>query len=57
MTEGLPDWLEGNLNTSCLVVLDNTVYAGFGDTVWRSDDSGGTWLRAATGLPNITCLA
>ncbi len=57
VTEGLPDWFEGNLNTSCLVFLDNSVFAGFGDTVWRSDDSGETWQQAATGLPNITCLA
>jgi len=57
VTGGLPEWFEGNLNTHCLAVHEETVYAGFGDTVWASEDGGDTWSEAATGLPKITCLA
>lgn len=56
VTDGLPEWFDGNLNTSCLVAHGNDVFAGFGDTVWKSSDSGDTWTEAATGLPRITCL-
>ena len=56
-TDGLPDWFEDNLNTHCLVGHEGSIYAGLHDTVWRSDDGGETWLEAATGLPQVTCLA
>jgi hypothetical protein len=56
VTDGLPEWFEGNLNTSCIAVVEDSVFAGFGDTVWRSDNSGDTWTEAATNLPTITCL-
>ena len=54
---GLPEWFEDNLNTYCLIVKGDTIYAGVGDTVWRSDDQGDTWDEAATGLASVTCLA
>ena len=56
VTEGLPEWFEGNLNTGCLVAMGSEVFAGLGDTVWKSIDAGDSWSEAATGLPNITCL-
>ena len=55
--EGLPEWFDDNLDTHCLVVLDGSVYAGHGGTVWRSDDHGAHWTEVVTGLPRITCLA
>ena len=57
LTDGLPEWFDGNLNTHCLVIKGDTVFAGHGDTVWRSDDGGGAWTEAASGLSQITCLA
>ncbi|MDP9143722.1 MAG: hypothetical protein M3N43_03340, partial [Actinomycetota bacterium] len=56
-TDGLPEWFDENLDTHCLAVLGESVYAGLGDKVWRSDDEGGSWAAAAEGLPKITCLA
>lgn len=57
LSNGLPEWFEGNLNTSCLIALENKVFAGFGETVWVSEDRGDTWTEAFSGLPKITCLA
>ncbi len=54
---GLPDWFDDNLDTHCLIVRDESVYAGNGGTVWRSDDQGESWAEVASGLPRITCLA
>lgn len=53
---GLPEQFSENLNSHCLAVLDEAIYAGVGDTVWRSDDLGESWAEAASGLPNVTCL-
>lgn len=53
---GLPEWFDGNVNTHCLLVRDGSVFAGHGDTVWRSDDGGDTWDVSASGLDRITCL-
>ena len=57
VTNGLPDWFDGNLNTACLVVNGGSVFAGLGDTLWQSDDAGDSWTEIATDLPMITCLA
>jgi len=54
---GLPDWFDDNLDTHCLAVLDDSVYAGHGGTVWRSDDQGESWAEVTSGLPRINCLA
>jgi len=56
VTEGLPTWFGKNLDTHCLVVNEDVVYAGLEDTVWRSDDGGDTWSVMLTDLPKITCL-
>jgi hypothetical protein len=57
LSNGLPEWFESNLNTSCLITLENKVFAGLGDKVWMSEDRGDTWTEALSGLPKITCLA
>lgn len=57
VTEGLPVWFPDNLNTHCLLAKGDLVFAGHGDTVWRSDDDGDSWSEMRSGLPNITCLA
>lgn len=56
LTNGLPEWFEANVNTHCLIARDGAVYAGHGDTVWRSEDDGDTWDVAASDLARITCL-
>lgn len=56
-SNGLPEKFTENLDTHCLAVLDDVIYAGVGDTVWRSDDLGESWEEVASGLPKITCLA
>ena len=57
INNGLPEWFDQNLNTSCLIGQGTEVFAGVGTTVWKSDDSGDSWAEVATGLPKITCLA
>ena len=57
LTNGLPEWFDDNVNTHCLVARDDGIYAGFGSTVWFSDDGGDSWTEAAGGLPKITCVA
>lgn len=57
LTGGLPAWFEGNIDTHCLAVRADSVYAGLGDTVWASVDEGENWVVAASGLDAITCLA
>ncbi|MDH3463614.1 MAG: hypothetical protein OEM32_08325, partial [Acidimicrobiia bacterium] len=56
LTKGLPDWFGGNVNTHCLAMVGDRVYAGFNDTVWVSDDGGDFWSELITGLPKLTCL-
>ena len=56
LAEGLPTWFEGNIDTHCLAVRADSVYAGMGDTVWASVDEGSSWVVAASGLGSITCL-
>lgn len=56
LTEGLPPWFEGNIDTHCLAVRADAIYLAFGDTVWASIDDGDTWVVAGVGLGKITCL-
>lgn len=56
VTKGLPEWFDDNLDTHCLVAKEGVVFAGHGDTVWRSEDRGETWAVAGSDLPKITCL-
>jgi len=55
--DGLPEWFDDNLDTHCLAVVDGSVFAGHGGSVWRSDDEGVTWVEVASGLARITCLS
>lgn len=57
VTSGLPDWFDDNVDTHCINAVGTTAHLGFGDTVWRSDDSGDSWQVLISGLPKITCLA
>jgi len=57
LRSGLPEWFGSNLDTHCLIAREDGVFAGHGDTVWRSDDHGDTWDVAVSGLDAITCLA
>jgi len=57
LTNGLPEWFDDNLNTHCLVAVEDGLFAGQGGTVWHSDDLGETWTEAVGGLPKVTCLA
>ncbi|HEX6221950.1 MAG TPA: hypothetical protein VF115_12720 [Acidimicrobiia bacterium] len=57
LTRGLPEWFDANLNTHCLISRDDGLYAGLGDTVWRSDDAGDSWEVVSSGLAQVTCLA
>lgn len=54
---GLPDWFDDNVNTHCLLATGAGLWLGHGDTVWVSENEGETWEVAASGLPEITCLA
>jgi hypothetical protein len=54
---GLPEWFDDNIDSHCLAVIPESVYAGLGGTVWRSDDHGDNWSEAVSGLPHINCLA
>lgn len=56
LAKGLPEWFDGNLDTHCLLADEGSVYAGFDDTIWQSDDGGERWTELASGLPRITCL-
>lgn len=57
VSEGIPAWFGDNLDTHCLAAKGDTFFAGFDDTVWRSDDGGNSWSTMVSGLPKITCLA
>jgi len=54
---GLPEWFASNLDSHCLGA--DGPRAAFGTAegdVWRSDDAGRTWERAADGLSRVTAV-
>ena len=56
--DGLPEWFSTNINTRCLQAIGDAVVIGDRDgTVYQSADGGDTWAVAATGLPNVRCVA
>jgi hypothetical protein len=56
--DGLPEWFDGNIDSGWLVADGATVAFGTSDgDVFVSEDEGGTWGRAAEGLPQIRVLA
>jgi len=55
---GLPPWFDGNVDTGWLVGAGEDVAFGTEDgRVFVSPDEGSTWHEAASGLPEIRCLA
>lgn len=55
---GLPEWLDGNVDTFWLAGAgDGTAaFATAGGDVYISADEGTTWQRLATGLPSVRCV-
>jgi len=57
-SEGLPEWFEGNINTSCLAGAgDLVVFGTEHGEMFLSNDLGGTWREIAEGLGEVRCLA
>ena len=57
-TEGLPEWIAGNIDTACLAASGSRVAFGTHDgSVFASDDEGDSWRLVAEGLPPVRCLA
>jgi hypothetical protein len=57
--EGLPEWFDDNIDSSCLDALNDGSYAAFGTgdgRVYGSGDVGTTWAEVATGLPAVRHL-
>jgi hypothetical protein len=54
---GLPEWLEGNVDTRC-IDSDGTAVAlaDGGGNVWISPDGWTSWSRAAAALPHVTAV-
>ena len=55
--DGLPEWFASNVDSHCLGA--DGPRAAFGTAegdVWRSDDAGRTWERAAEGLSRVTAV-
>jgi hypothetical protein len=54
---GLPEWFPSNVDSHCLVAVGPAAALGTAEgEVYRSADGGGTWERAAGGLPGVRCL-
>ncbi len=55
--DGLPDRFDGNIDTFMLVADGPSVTLASPDgALYRSDDSGETWERTVTGLPEVRAL-
>jgi hypothetical protein len=55
---GLPEWFVANVDTHCLVAVDDRVAIGTDEgEIWLSEDQGSRWERAVNGLGSISCLA
>ncbi len=54
---GLPEWFASNLDSHCLGADGPRAALGTAEgDVWRSDDAGRTWERAAEGLSRVTAV-
>ena len=54
--DGLPEWFDDNVDTSCLDALPDGSFAAFGTSDGRlfgSPDAGSSWTELASGLPPI----
>jgi photosystem II stability/assembly factor-like uncharacterized protein len=55
---GLPEWLDGNVDTDWLAASGpDAAFATADGTVYASSDAGRTWDVVARGLPKVTCVA
>jgi hypothetical protein len=57
--DGLPDWLEGNLDSLCVDALPNGSLAAFatqGGDVYASTDQGSSWARLAESVGPVHCV-
>jgi len=57
--DGLPEWFDDNVDTSCLDALPDGSFAAFGTSDGRlfgSPDAGSSWTELASGLPPIGCV-
>ena len=58
LESGLPEWIDGNIDTHCLIARQSTVALGTEDgSVYMSEDGGETWGSVASDLPPVRCLA
>jgi hypothetical protein len=54
--DGLPEWLEGNVDSRCLAAdAGRFALADASGTVWVNR-GGGRWKQAVTGLPDVTAV-
>ncbi|HUG32934.1 MAG TPA: hypothetical protein VMM14_08580 [Acidimicrobiia bacterium] len=56
VTNGLPEWFDGNVDTHCLTSDGDTVHVAHGGRVWRSDDQGDSWQLQTEDLARVTTL-
>ena len=57
--DGLPEWLEGNLDSLCVDALPSGSVAAFateGGDVYASTDQGSSWARLAEGVGQVHCV-
>jgi hypothetical protein len=56
---GLPEWLEGNVDTAWLAgsAAGDAAFATRAGDVYVSTDEGASWDRSASGLPSVRCLS
>lgn len=54
---GLPEWLDGNVDTSCLHAYDaRASFAAPGGRIYLSSDTGGTWMLVDGGLEGVSAV-
>ena len=56
---GLPEWIEGNVDSLCLDAMPDGRLAAFGTEsgdLYASADRGSSWTRLATGLDGVHCV-
>lgn len=54
---GLPEWLDGNVDTACLHAYDaQASFAAPGGRIYLSSDTGGTWMLVDGGLKDVSAV-
>jgi hypothetical protein len=54
--DGLPEWFDDNIDSSCLDALPDGSFAAFGTSdgqLFGSRDTGSSWIELASGLPAV----